>query len=502
MSPTQEISTQTAAPELADGGRQVLEELFDSLVPATETDGEAVAIRDRQRDAFDKLIKELIPKSGDQSIRVDDARVDEFVAKIDAILQAQTDKILHDPKFQAIESAWRGLWMLVDRTDFQYPIEIQFINASKDDLIDDFANAPDIRRSGLYWHLYQDNYDQYGRFPFSTIIGNYSFGPSTPDVKLMQKLAKVAKDAHAPFIAAASPAFFKQDSFESLGKELDVNLKLDADITLAKWRAFREEEVSRYFGLTLPRVMLRDPYGEQNPAKSFPYTENVAKHSDYLWGNASFGFAAMLTRSFAESGWYHDIIGPRAGGEVRDLPYTLVESKGRLFQKVHTESLMSSTLDRGLELSGFIPLVAKAETPQAVFFSASSVHKPDTYPNTEEGQRSATNDKLNSQLPYLFILSRLAHFLKVQQINMLGRTLDAVQYQGELTKWLRQYVSDMESPQPEVMRLKPLKEASITVTEIPDDPGWYRVNMSVVPHKKFMGARFDLSLEGRLDRQP
>ena len=32
------------------------------------------------------------------------------------------------------------------------------------------------------------------------------------------------------------------------------------------------------------------------------------------------------------------------------------------------------------------------------------------------------------------------------------------------------------------------------------EPGWYRVNLSVRPHFKYMGADFTLSLVGKLDK--
>jgi len=38
------------------------------------------------------------------------------------------------------------------------------------------------------------------------------------------------------------------------------------------------------------------------------------------------------------------------------------------------------------------------------------------------------------------------------------------------------------------------------VTDVAGDPGWYQVSMAVRPHFKYMGANFELSLVGRLDK--
>jgi len=56
--------------------------------------------------------------------------VDEIIACIDQKLSKQLDEILHHPDFQKLESAWRGLKFLVDRTDFSENIKIELLNIS------------------------------------------------------------------------------------------------------------------------------------------------------------------------------------------------------------------------------------------------------------------------------------------------------------------------------------------------------------------------------------
>ena len=111
------------------------------------------------------------------------------------------------------------------------------------------------------------------------------------------------------------------------------------------------------------------------------------------------------------------------------------------------------------------------------------------------------NYKLGTQLPYLFIVSRLAHYLKVLQREQLGSTKERTDLELELNKWIRQYVADQENPSAEVRGRRPLRAASIKVTEVDGEPGWYRVGLSVRPHFKYMGADFTLSLVGKLDKE-
>ena len=63
------------------------------------------------------------------------------------------------------------------------------------------------------------------------------------------------------------------------------------------------------------------------------------------------------------------------------------------------------------------------------------------------------------------------------------------------------YVADMDSPQPGVRARRPLRQAQITVEDVEGQPGWYRVDMKVRPHFKYMGAFFTLSLVGKLDKK-
>ena len=64
-----------------------------------------------------------------------------------------------------------------------------------------------------------------------------------------------------------------------------------------------------------------------------------------------------------------------------------------------------------------------------------------------------------------------------------------------------QYVADMEAPTAEVRSRRPLKKALISVEDVEGQPGWYKCEMKVQPHFKYMGASFTLSLVGKLDKQ-
>jgi len=446
------------------------------------------------------FISELL-KPTREGARVQQAVVNEMIAEIDKKLSAQVDEIIHSKEYQQLESAWRGLKLVVDRTDFRQNIKIELLNVSKEDLLNDFEDSPEVTKSGLYKIAYSDQYGTLGGQPYGAMIGNYEFGPGPQDMKLLQYIASVAAMAHCPFIASAGPQFFGLDDFRKLPNLKDLSSIFEGPQYI-KWNSFRQSEDARYVGLTMPRFLLRLPYSpETNPVKAFEYRENVSDgHEKYLWGNTAYAFATRLTESFANYGWCPHIIGPQSGGAVKDLPMHQFESMGEIDTKIPTE--ISITDRRELELAeqGFISLVYRKGSDNAVFFSANSVQKPKTFGDTAEGKAAETNYRLGTQLPYVFVIARLAHYIKVMQRENLGSFKQRNELERELNDWIRQYVSDTDTPLPGVRQRRPLRRAQITVEEVPGEAGWYKVSMKVQPHLKYMGAFFELSLVGKLDK--
>ena len=93
---------------------------------------------------------------------------------------------------------------------------------------------------------------------------------------------------------------------------------------------------------------------------------------------------------------------------------------GELQVKIPTETLITDRREFELAEEGFIALTMRKGSDNAAFFSAQSVQKPKTFPNTEEGKRAETNHKLGTQLPYIMLATRVAHYLKVIQREEIG----------------------------------------------------------------------------------
>ncbi len=485
---------QAAAPEAAAG-----ENLLDDIVQATRlkpTD-EYYSVTKAGLQAF---LEEMV-KPDKAGAKISGQAVDQMIAEIDKKLSSQVDAIMHNKDFQQMESSWRSLKYLVDHTNFRENVRIDIMNATKEDLLDDFEDSPEVPKSGLYRQIYTAEYGQFGGKPYGAIVGNYDFGPGPQDIKLLQYMASVAGMSHAPFIAAAGKEFFGIQSWEELPNLKDLSSIFESP-QYAKWQSFRESEDARNVALTLPRFLLRLPYGQDTvPARSFNYNEDVSSgNDDFCWGNTAFAFASRLTDSFAKYRWCANIIGPQGGGAVEDLPLYQFEAMGAIQTKIPTEILISERREFELAEEGFIALTMRKGSDNAAFFSANSCQKPKYFGISKEGKEAELNYKLSTQLPYMMIVNRLAHYIKVIQRENIGTWKERLDLENELNKWVSQYVTEMDNPGPDVRSRRPLRMCKIEVHDVEGDPGWYSVSIKMRPHFKYMGAFFTLSLVGKLEK--
>jgi type VI secretion system protein ImpC len=451
-----------------------------------------------------ELLRRLLDEPPTPTVqRLDRSLIDRMIDAVDERLSAQVDRLLHHPEVKHLESQWRGLKHLVDQVDFRENIRIEVLNASKDDLAADFDESPELPSSGLYHHVYRQAFGVLGGKPYGVITTTYEFGAGAQDVAVLRNLGALGAMAHVPILGNAGPRFFGVDSLAELGRIKDLQAHFEGP-SFARWAGLREREDSRYIGLCLPRFLLRAPYGRREselPVKAFGFSETViGDHDAYLWGPASIALTAKIAASFAKYRWCPNIIGPQGGGAVLDLPLHDYEAGGEIHTKAPCEVCIDDRLEYELAEQGFIGMVFRKESDNAAFFSACSIQRPRRFADTPEGLAAQTSHLLGTRLPYMFVITRLAHYLKVLQREQIGSWKGRADLERELNQWIRQYVADMADPSPETRSRKPLRKAAVRVEEVPGQVGWYRCGLTIEPHLKYEGAEFTLSLVGKLDK--
>lgn len=458
----------------------------------------ADATADERVTAAVQVLLQRLKNSGQSVEKLDKTLLDYHIAELDYQISRQLDAVMHHDDFQKVESAWRGLKHLVDRTDFRQNVKIEVLDVSKDDLREDFEDSPEIIQSGLYAHTYIAEYDTPGGEPIGSVISNYEFDASPQDVALMRNISKVSAAAHMPFIASVGPKFFLKDSMEEVAAIKDIGNYFDR-AEYIKWKSFRESDDSRYLGLVMPRVLGRLPYGPDTvPVRSFNYVEEVKgpDHDKYLWTNASFAFAANMVKSFIKNGWCVQIRGPQAGGAVTDLPIHLYDLGTGNQVKIPSEVMIPETREFEFANLGFIPLSYYKNRDYSCFFSANSAQKPALYDTAD----ATANSRINARLPYIFLLSRIAHYLKLIQRENIGTTKDRRLLELELNTWVRGLVTEMTDPGDDLQASHPLRDAKVTVEDIEDNPGFFRVKLYAVPHFQVEGMDVNLSLVSQMPK--
>lgn len=425
------------------------------------------------------------------------ASINARIAAIDQVISSQLNEIMHHEDFQKLEGSWRGLNHLVMNSETGTSLKIRVMNVSKKDLGKDLERAAEFDQSALFKKVYEEEYGMFGGAPFGTLIGDYEFSNHPQDIALLDKIAGVASAANAPFVAAASAQLFGWDGFEQLTEVRDL-AKIFDRTEFAKYRAFRESEDSRYVGLTLPHTLMRLPYGAETvPTESFNFEEDVdgKDHKKYLWGNAAYSFGTRLTESFAKHRWCAAIRGVEGGGLVQGLPtHTFSTDEGEVALKCPTEIAITDRREKEFSDLGFIPLVHCKNTDYAAFFAAQSAQKSKKY----DTDSANANARLSTQLPYIFSVSRFAHYLKAMMRDKIGSFMSREECERFLNQWIVQYVTPDDSASASVKAEKPLRDARIDVVEIPGKPGSYKAVAFLKPHFQLEELSVSLRLVAEL----
>ena len=191
----------------------------------------------------------------------------------EAALGERMRGLLHHPRFQTVEAAWRGLDFVV-RSDSgdEAGTRIRIAHFPKAEAARDLLDAKSLGETRMYALL--------NARKWRAVIGLYAFGPDAADIEFLGRMALLAAHLRAPFIAEGSAG---------MGDH---------------WDELRAIPEASYLGLALPRFLLRLPYGARTSAiESFPFEEmpGAPVHAHYLWGNPALAFQHCSPRAAVRS---------------------------------------------------------------------------------------------------------------------------------------------------------------------------------------------------------
>jgi type VI secretion system protein ImpC len=259
-------------------------------------------------------------------------------AQREALATQLLQGILHHPRMQAIEGAWRAVDMLIRGLETDRDLHLYLLDMTLPELVSEMSSVQTaLRKKG----------------PWALIVGNYTFAQTELDAQVLRRLATLGSSVGAPFLSEA---------------------QLPREGTDEAWMDLRHSPEAPWIGLALPRFLLRLPYGkETSEVESFPFEEMPqSEHGSYLWGNPAFFCAYLLGKSYLAQGWGMTRLERRVDG----LPMHVYREDGEPVAKPCAEVLMTEKEAVSLLDAGFMPVASLKEQPAAMVVRFQSIAEP------------------------------------------------------------------------------------------------------------------------------
>ena len=304
-----------------------------------------------------------------------DPLADVYVDSVDAAIQDQMRSALHDPAFQAVEAAWRGLEWLTTELELGEELQIFVCDLTKEELLADLQGAAECLDESEFFRLvHEQEAGTLGGRAWSLVLGDYYFGPSEDDVFLLAALGAVASRMGAPVLAGARADVLGCRSLVEAPDPATWTVEDNDD--LDRWVGLRRSAQAPWLGLALPRVLMRLPYGSGADAvDSFPFEELAAdpEHDSFLWGNSAYACTLHLVRG---------ALGMSGTGTLDGLPAYVYQQDETKVLKPCAEVLLSDRTGRAILDRGVIPVLSHRDRNAVSILRIQSLAEP---PRSLEG---------------------------------------------------------------------------------------------------------------------
>lgn len=262
--------------------------------------------------------------------------------------------VLHHPNVQALEATWRALELLVRRLDTDGALHLFLFDVPRDHI------ATALERLGRRRDAANPEW-------WALAVSLHAFPEGDAGADALARIAMAAKALDVPCVVAAPNSLAGVESVAQLD---------DDEHTPAPgpevYELIRRSQEARFLGVTYPRVLLRPPYGRENPCDTIDFEEldDPERHEHYLWGSGAVLVALLVGEAFTERGW---AIGGRIPLDVGSLPYFTYRRGPEVVAKSCAEAIMSERVARHLLGRGLMPVAWIKDTDRVRLVELRSV---------------------------------------------------------------------------------------------------------------------------------
>ncbi|WP_068310885.1 type VI secretion system contractile sheath domain-containing protein [Aliiruegeria sabulilitoris] len=279
----------------------------------------------------------------------EDPRAEQYVAAVDAALAAQMRGILHDPDFQALEAAWRGLDFLVSQVETDEELSLHLWNVTREELLTSLGEGA-LEGSVLDRRLVVEREGT----PFSLIVSDIPFRGEMEDMRLLGTLGAIAGRTGGVVLAPVGPEALGAQNWAALADATGQEIAPSVG-----WTALRESAVGGRICGFGPGFLLRSPYGKKfDPVEGFTFEELERPGEEpeaLLWGAASVIGAVLIAQAYRQEGWDAWL---RGNLDLGDLPMVYYEAVEGTRLLPCAEVLLPERAVERIKATGLVPLVA------------------------------------------------------------------------------------------------------------------------------------------------
>lgn len=276
---------------------------------------------------------------------------------------AAVDAVLHEPKVQRLESAWRGIALLASHLG--EPVVLEALSVPRSSLVARFREA-----------LYEPAMESGDNL--TLVVLDFDFTHKASDVADLAAIAAMASDLQACVVAHAHAGILDLRFLVQAAALQEVATKLSSSAH-AGFSALQKSDDARWLSLTLNRFLLRAPWATD------AHTEACSESNpdSYLWGRGGWLVAAALSRSIVAHGHALDLSG--AGGRFAEMPTRGYPTKTNESQALTTEIPFAEMQMLMLAHAAFTPLVGPLNMDQINLPLVTTIHRLEPSKLTLEG---------------------------------------------------------------------------------------------------------------------